>query len=351
MQPHKIAIIQRFLPSGSRGGVGYFTHNLANILIARGHHVTVFSLDTAPEEARYQVVTLPTTKRCCGLPTAPITFPFQIARQDFSLFDVIHAQGDDQWLSHDRSPPVVRTLHGSALSEAFHNGIRLGSPKWFLMHLYFYLNEIPAVLRADRVVAVSNATRRHYPKTDATIPNGVDTTVFKPAGVKSSHPTILFVGDLEGRKRGRLLLETFQKEIQPSLPDAELWVVRGDKVDTEGVRWFGRVDTNKLAWLYREAWVFCLPSIYEGFGIPYVEAMASGTPVVATPNAGAQEVLDHGRAGLIVSDAELGVTLRRVLTDATLRAEYRERGLDRAKQFAWDVVAAQYEKLYESVLH
>ena len=61
-------------------------------------------------------------------------------------------------------------------------------------------------------------------------------------------------------------------------------------------------DDATLAALLAEAWVFCYPSIYEGFGIPYIEAMAAGTAIVTSPNAGAGEVLKNGRYGIICDD-------------------------------------------------
>ena len=71
------------------------------------------------------------------------------------------------------------------------------------------------------------------------------------------------------------------------------------KIEESGIHTFEHVDSEKLSELYSAAWIFCLPSSYEGFGRPYVEAMAAGTPVVATPNPGAMEVLENGRFGLI----------------------------------------------------
>src|ERR1017187_2150500 len=94
--PHsrRIAVIQRFLPSRSRGGVGHFTHGLCQALVRRGHRVTVFSQDPAPDDATYDVHLVGV--RRTGRPgrLAPLTFPFDIARCDFVGFDVIHAQGD-----------------------------------------------------------------------------------------------------------------------------------------------------------------------------------------------------------------------------------------------------------------
>jgi phosphatidylinositol alpha-mannosyltransferase len=346
----KIAVIQRFLPSQSRGGVGHFTHGLCNTLTKRGHVVTVFSQDPAPQDALYEVVVLPSTGSVAGYQSAPLTFSFQVARQDFSKFDVIHGQGDDHWIRRLTRPPLVRTMHGSALSEAIHNGWRLRSPKRFLMHLYFYGCELIADVRADAVVAVSADTRRYYPRVHEVIPNGVDIDHFSlQQGEKTPYPSILFVGELDSRKRGRLLLQAFQDRVRPHIPNAELRLVCPEKVEGDGVKWLGQVDAQRLAKLYREAWVFCLPSSYEGFGRPYVEAMAAGTAVLATPNPGAKEVLENGRCGLIVPEEQLGNTLCALLSRAELRKEYGERGLERAKIYAWEKVTQAYEQIYETV--
>jgi glycosyltransferase involved in cell wall biosynthesis len=143
-----------------------------------------------------------------------------------------------------------------------------------------------------------------------------------------------------------MLLELFRTRIREQLPDAEFWAVCEERVEGPGIRWFGRVPLEELAELYRKAWVFCLPSTYEGFGVPYIEAMASGTPVVATPNVGAREVTREGRAGLIVEDAGLGNALVRLLQDEPERRRLREAGLERARDFAWDHVCSSYEALY-----
>jgi glycosyltransferase involved in cell wall biosynthesis len=149
-----------------------------------------------------------------------------------------------------------------------------------------------------------------------------------------------------GRKRGAMLLDVFKSEIKPRIPQAEFWAVCEEPVDGDGIRWFGRAPLEQLADLFRRAWVFCLPSSYEGFGVPYIEAMASGTPVVASPNVGAIEVTRGGEDGLIASDDELANVLIRALIDADLRRQLRDAGLRRARDFRWDVVCSQYESIY-----
>ncbi len=341
----KIAVIQRFLPGNSRGGVGYFTHGLSNALCKRAHNVTVFSQDPAPEDALYQVSRITSDSRF-----APLAFPFDIAKQNFSSFDLIHAQGDDQFIS-TKAPPIVRTLHGSSLSEAIHNGIYRFSPKHFLLHLYFYFSELISITRADSVVVVSKQTANHYWNVDGVISNGVDVKAFSRSDVsKSKAPSILFVGDLSNRKRGQLLVNVFRGMVRKKIPEAELWMVCPQKIEETGIHTFEHVDSEKLSELYAAAWIFCLPSSYEGFGRPYVEAMAAGTPVVATPNPGAIEVLENGRFGLITTVAELGESLVSLLSDSAMRENFSQQGLQRAQQYDWDRIVDQYEKIYEKVL-
>jgi glycosyltransferase involved in cell wall biosynthesis len=164
------------------------------------------------------------------------------------------------------------------------------------------VTEVVSTIVADRTVAVSEATRRRYPWVRTVIPNGVDLARFTP-GDKSPEPTVLFVGSYRHRKRGKLLMEVFRDEVRPQVPDAVLLMAAPDAPDAPGVVQLGRPPTDELAEHYRRAWVFCLPSTYEGFGIPYVEAMASGTAVVASPNPGAREVLRNGALGRVVRPA------------------------------------------------
>lgn len=346
-----VAIIQRFLPSRSRGGVGHFTHGLAQALTGRGHAVTVFSQDPAPEGARYAVHHVPVS----GGRWSPFQFPLALRGCDFRGFDVVHAQGDEQWLSHRGLPPVVRTMHGTALAEAWFNGVRAGSPKRFALHAYFYLMELVADVRADRVVAVSAGTGRYYPRMHAVIPNGIDLARFQSAAAattKSAVPSIVFIGELDSRKRGRWLIDVFSRDVRPRVPTAELWLVSPDRPprSVAGVVSCGTPDDDSLASLLARAWVMCLPSAYEGFGRPYAEAMAAGTVAAGTRNPGANDVLDEGRAGVLSTDASLGADLVQVLTDADARARFAAIGTARAQAYDWSRVAAAYERVYDEAI-
>lgn len=341
-----VAIIQRFLPDTSRGGVGYFTDGLARTLVRRGHRVTVFSQDPAPADAPYQVTHVEVADRWW----APLAFPFAVRRCDLSGFDVIHAQGDDQWLRRRGRPPVIRTMHGTALAEAWFNGVRGRSLRRLLLHLWFFVGEWLAAVRADRLVGVSAHTLSFYPRVGQVIPNGIDVASLSQAqAAKATQPTVLFIGEVDSRKRGRLLIAAMRR-VRQVLPAAELWVVGPEVAPEPGVRCWGRVDDATLRDVLRSAWVLCLPSAYEGFGRPYIEAMAAGTTVVASPNPGAREVLDDGALGVIAADDRLAEALIGILQSPERRAAIEHAASSAVVAYDWDVVATQYEALYAEVM-
>ncbi len=326
------------LPSDLPSGAPYQAHGLANTLAAAGHEVTVFSMSPRPADALYGHILI---KRH---PRATIwRYALDLRRQDFSGFDVLHCHGDDCFLGLKRRPRHVRTFHGSSLAEArackqWRHKVRM---------LALAAGEFASLAVADLCIANSRRTLRYFPGLRHYIPCGVDLETFRPGGPKSEHPSILFVGTLDSRKRGRLLLEVFLKVIRPAIPSAELWIVREPgPVEGEGVRLFGQVDKETLAQFYREAWIFCMPSSYEGFGVPYVEAMASGTPVVATFNEGACEVLANGEYGRLCTTDELASTLLALLESPEQRLSLARAGVEHARQFGWPTVAAKYVGAY-----
>jgi glycosyltransferase involved in cell wall biosynthesis len=337
-----IAIISKYLPSGSKMGPGYQVHYMANEFVKRGHTVTIFSQYRKPEDAIYKVIVMP-------LKGAFKTFKFmwQVARQDYSEFDVIHAHTGDALLFMSKNkPPHIRTFHGSSLAEAMH----AKKPKEVIRKLLLSVSEYISCIIADKLVAVSENTKKFIPFIKDVIYNGVDVSMFKPGRQKSLNPSILFVGTLDWRKRGKMLVDIFKNDIKPKIPTAELWLVTNDKINENGVKCFGRIRTEELVQLYQKAWVFCLPSTYEGFGIPYIEAMACGTPVVASANLGAKEVLGNGKYGVISADSDLANSLIKLLMDEETRSASRDRGAERAKEFTFDIICKKYEELYANLI-
>ena len=269
---------------------------------------------------------------------------------DFSGYDVLHAHGDDYWMWRRRVPVHVRTLHGSCFEEA--RTVPGVKEKARMVALGF--SEVLASLAADTTVVVSPATRRWVPWVRRVIPNGVDTYRFHPdAAARAERPTVLFVGTWHGRKRGAALADAFVATVRPARPGRPscCMVTQDAPADPgPGVRVLGRLDDEALADAYRRAWVFCLPSDYEGFGIPYAEALASGTPVVATPNLGARYVLDDGRAGALVDLPDLGPTLVALLQDCDRRKRMRVAGLARAHELSLSSVVDRYEEVYRGAV-
>lgn len=335
----KLAMTSLYLPSGSKIGVGYQAHAMANAFVERGWEVTMHSPCKKPEDALYAHVVVPV-----GSSLRTFRFAWELRRYDWSRFDVLHAHGDDTflWL---KKPVHVRTMHGSCFAEALH----IPGAKGKLRMALLGLSEVAASCGAHRTVGVSENTRRSYPWIRQVIPNGVSLDIYHPAAAKESAPTILFVGTYHNRKRGKLLMRAFEERVRVALPEAQLWMVCSDAPPAPGVTVLGRVGEARLAELYRKAWVFCLPSSYEGFGVPYIEAMASGTAVVATPNPGANEVLAQGQYGRLAEPEALGDALVELLKNRGERERLEALGVERAQEFSWARITAQYEALYRSL--
>jgi glycosyltransferase involved in cell wall biosynthesis len=338
----RIAMTSYYLPSQDKIGVGWMAHRLGNALIDRGHALTMFSPTSRPEDARYQHQQIPLRGKLRSFRWA-----WCVARIDPTGFDVLHAHGDDHLVARRSWPAHVRTLHGSCFDEALH----IRGPRERLRMFLLGLTEVASAVRTPEVVGVSRNSLRWYPWLHRVIPNGVDTNRFSPGGQRDPRPTILFVGTYRRRKRGALLQEIFLDYVRPRVPDAQLWMVCDDAPAVAGVEVLGRITDEELAERYRRAWVFCLPSTYEGFGVPYIEAMASGLAVVATPNLGAREILDNGRLGVLSSDEGLGRDLVRALIEDQRREQVAQLALREARdRYDWSVVAEAYEELYRHTM-
>jgi phosphatidylinositol alpha-mannosyltransferase len=347
----KIAMLSFRLPmaGAQRGGVERVAHDLANGLARRGYEVTVWSADPAPGDAVYRVEPMP------GRSFIHSWLGFRLVSgyignvlallPDYAGADVIIAHGDSLLLPL-QGVPVLRIMHGSALDEC------RTARSIFRKILQFgvYLQEL-ITSRTQETIGISRNTRARYSATREVVPNGVDTERFFPeASERSLGPSILFVGRLGGRKRGGLLLEWFANQIRPAIPNAQLLMVCEPGPEKDGVEYFSGISDERLAALYRRAWVVASPSTYEGFGLPYLEAMASGVPVVSSANAGSLEVLDSGRYGRIVwHDSNFAPALVELLQDDMLRERWIQMGLGRARDFSLDRMVDSYERVLQSL--
>ncbi|MBA3672047.1 MAG: glycosyltransferase family 4 protein [Gemmatimonadaceae bacterium] len=344
----RVLMLHTTLPEPGRklGGVEVAVHRLANALVDLGVPVEVGSVGPRPSDARYAHRTLFAgaawlrETRLGRLGLLPVLINVLRLRDT----DVVHFHGDD-WFTVWRPRATVRTLHGSALREAQQ------ATRWqrrLVQYLVYPLERLSARL-ATVTVAVGEDAATVY-GIRRVIGNGVDPAVFHP-GEKADTPRILYVGTWAGRKRGGWLYQQFVDHVAPRYPDAELHFISDEAPPPHPrVRFERFPDDHALACAYREAWVFALPSSYEGFGIPYLEAMASGTAVLATPNPGSLELLGNGRFGVLADDAVYAEALLRLLRDDETRARVAEAGLEHSRAFSWNEIARGYLEVYDDAM-
>jgi glycosyltransferase involved in cell wall biosynthesis len=345
MKALRIAQFHSTLPQPGRkvGGVEVFVHRLANRLVARGHDVTMFTFDEAPEDARYKLVSAG-PKGLAGMRLARLTVgSLALNGLPQTGFDVLHLNGDD-WFMARRRIPTVRTFYGSALFEAR----TATSVRRRTAQMLVYPLEIVASRLATRSYDIGSALPRGY-RTHGSLALAVAEPSTPSHGGRSQDPSILFVGTWEGRKRGAFLARHFATEVLRRHPRARLVMVSDRCEEQPGLTWVPFPSDADMSRLYRQAWLFCMPSTYEGFGMPYLEAMAHDLPVVATPNPGAQLVLKDG-AGLLTSDDELGKALATLLADSAARARLTAAGRTRAMEFSWERVLTEHENAYASAI-
>jgi glycosyltransferase involved in cell wall biosynthesis len=341
----RLGLYTTSLPQSDRkpGGADVFVDRLADHLARRGHDVTVFSYSPLPSARGYRLRPLSPALTATSRPRRLLVAPARLNTVDTSGLDVLHLHGDD-WFYVRRRVPTVRTFHGSAFYEArYATRARRRASQYLTYGL-----ELVAARLATRSYGVTPGYGLGY-RTAGYLPLAVELPAAQSVD-RSPPPTILFVGTWGGRKRGSLLHRAFLRDVLPRVPDARLVMVSDHCQAASNVEWFARPSDHKLADLYRSAWVLCLPSSYEGFGLPYLEAMANGTPVVATSNPGSRFVLDDGRYGLVCAEDELGRRIAALLLDDAGRKRLAEAGVERAAQFSWEDLLDRHERAYRDAI-
>jgi glycosyltransferase involved in cell wall biosynthesis len=347
----RIAVFSYSLPveGEKRGGIERVAHELSHALALRGHRVEVWTHDPRPAGAAYEVRPLPWKRFASGGFGRRLTMGYLgnllALLPDYGEADAVLALGDSLLLPL-KGRPVVRVMAGSALGEA----ASARTPWRFVMQAGVYAQELATALTQGACVGISRNTRRYNPFVRRVVPLGVDPERFFPAPAeKTPEPSVLFVGALDGRKRGGRLLEWFAESVRPRHPRATLRMVSRPGPPLPGVTYHTGVTDAELAAMYRRAWVYASPSTYEGFGLPYLEALASGTPVVATPNPGSREVLGEGAYGRLVADEEFGPALAGMLSSREEMERWTRRGLTRAREFSLAAMVDGYEELLAEV--
>lgn len=359
-------------------GIGRYTRSLVDALgrVDKDDDITLFSAERPthergfPAARRFRTVIGPLDNRRMTILWHRLGAPLPI--ETFAgRADVLHAP--DFSLPPTLGARTVVTIHDLAF---------MTHPECAVPALRAYLNRVVprAARRADQIIAVSQRTADDLvellgvePKKITVIHLGVDPSVQRvedadrlSAAVTRyglRRPFVLAVGTIEPRKNFARLIEAFSLAKERIGGPAQL-VIAGRKgwlyddvfqaVDRLGVRddvrFLDYIPDGDLPTLYSLAAVVAMPSLYEGFGIPIVEAMACGAPVVASSAGSLPEIV--GDAGLLAAPADvdaLADALTRAVSDETLRAQMIARGRVRAQRFDWDEAARQHVAVYHAV--
>ena len=266
-----------------------------------------------------------------------------------------------------------------------HDCIHLRFPQYLpnrLAYAYARSSMWVATHRSNRVLTVSEASKRDILRYFR-IPEGKIDVIYNAIDERFGEtpspdevervreryqlnaPYVLYAGNIKPHKNLERLIEAFHTLRQDGdLAHVKLLII-GDEISKyaalrravhryklhKHVRFFGFVPDKTLAVLYRLARVFVFPSLYEGFGLPPLEAMASGTPVITSDVSSLPEVV--GDAALLIDPldpAAIADAMRRVLMDSDLRETLRQKGLERVREFSWERSVRRVREIYGEVL-
>ncbi|MCK4249767.1 MAG: glycosyltransferase family 4 protein [Candidatus Omnitrophica bacterium] len=237
---------------------------------------------------------------------------------------------------------------------------------------------------ADKIIVTSNNTKKdlleyysYDPEKIAVIPMGVD-RLFKPAAVEQKDilykdlklrynipaSFLLYIGTIEPRKNIKCLIKAYNllKQDKDTVPRLVICGMKGWMYEDvfnlvknfnleQDIIFTGYVPDEDIKIFYKLAQVFIYPSLYEGFGLPLLEAMASGTPVVTTASGALAEVAGPAaRLADTTRPEPLAKCISRVLEDSPLAQELIKKGLLRAKEFTWEKTADKTLAVYEQVV-
>ena len=299
-----------------------------------------------------------------------LTVPLDLRRAKVDLFHAPHY--------------VVSPLVGCPVVVTIHDCIHLRFPQYLpnrMAHVYARTFMSIAARRATRIITVSQASKddiQHYLHAPAekieVIHNGLDPRYLLPpdeasvANVRErfilNAPFILYAGNIKPHKNVERLIDAFAMLREDGHQDLKLLIIGDELSKYPGirrlvhrhhlhahVRFLGFVPDATLAALYRLASIFVFPSLFEGFGFPPLEAMASGTPVITSNVSSLPEVVDDAAILIDPLDpAALAAAMSRVLGDDALRADLIRRGRLRVGAFSWARAAASTRAVYRRVL-
>jgi glycosyltransferase involved in cell wall biosynthesis len=354
-------------------GIGTYIRNLLQEL-ARMDHETEFVILSRPDDS-VAVTTLGenfrVVKETAGNYSLAeqVKIPMDLRRERVDLF---HAP-------HYVLPPLVRCPSVVTIHDCIHLMFPQYLPnRWSLA--YARTSITLAAKRSTRVLTVSESSKRDILRF-VDIPPGKIDVIYNAyderfrdvpneeavARVRERFQLqdqfVLYAGNVKPHKNLERLIEAFHLVRSRGLDHLKL-VLIGDEISKytalrravhrhqlhKYVRFLGFLPLDTLAVLYRLAGVFVFPSLYEGFGLPPLEAMASGTPVVTSNVSSLPEVA--GNAAVLVDPynaSAIADGIYRVLTDDTLRLDLKRRGIERATQFSWESSVRRVREIYGQI--
>ncbi len=373
----KVAIDIRRL---SEFGVGTYIRNIVRAL-GRLDRTNKY-LMVGPPEKFHEIGPLPANFRSIALrsPDASLRgfleFRTILRRLDCDLVHIPHLYWIPQWLPC----PYVVTAH-DVLEHMHRARDKSGVRRW----LHFQLTR-HMLGRAARIFAVSNFTKKDVEtlfgvasQQIEVVYNAIDDRFRQGHATEGdrqmiaeryqvNYPFLLYAGRISPHKNVGRIIEAFsalkgELEKEGKYPDLKLIII-GDELSREpelrrtvvrsavqnDVRFLGFVPIDALRIFYDQAKVFVFPSLYEGFGLPPLEAMALGTPVVTSNTTSLPEVVE--KAAVLVNPEnvfEIMRAIHRVLLDQPLREKLKQRGYEQAGKFSWDTTARRLLHVYREV--
>jgi glycosyltransferase involved in cell wall biosynthesis len=331
----RVGIVTRHL--GLPVGFGTYAENLLRTLDAIGgdHEYVVYAprWNDVPELGdRFRVRRFPVPRVRSALNAWDLTAAPAAALRD--RVDLLHFLHPAYPALGPRRPVVVNLL----------DAIGWVVPGYRLPQPYEWL-ERRAARRADLVLTLSESARDDIARVLGVARDRIRVTYLGAPAVDSEprddpERYFLFVGGTEKRKNLRAVLDAlgdFRLKVVGSTSPSP---VHDDRIERPGVEYLGHVTGDELAALYRGATALVFPSLYEGFGLPVVEAMARRTPVIASNVSSIPEVAKD--AALLVDPADATAirdAMERVASDSSLRDDLTRRGVEVARSFTWEATA------------
>jgi glycosyltransferase involved in cell wall biosynthesis len=358
----RIALTHAFCWPEVRRGAERFVPGLAAALARRGHEVVHFSSAWEPGRTVDDGVETVRIRRLFG---SGYRHEADFGRRVLprllrSRFDAVHSLGRYDAVASIRAARLRRDGRRTVITD-----LGLPDPEWWAQQGWFQARAAATVVAAIDVYSLMSQTAvdhlaANYGRTDGVVvPGGVDLQLFRPAPEREPRPTILFSGAVTERRKGVPLLLDALPLIAAHEPEVELWLsgpgdaepllAAAPPAARERVRVLGVGDADRQHERYGRAWITCLPSTSDSFGMALLESLACGTPLVTTTDGAPKELVDEGVTGevcapedhLSLADACLRAfeLSRRASTVAACRAS--------AEPYDWDLgLAPLCERLY-----